>query len=292
MARHVLTVFQLARVGSRVARHLAGPAVHAFPAGGTLRRMDGMDRDDQRWAVTPRPDTRPGPLAPVNPQQLMQRGANLTRRAVGLGVLALLSILGAGVLIVALVFLGLGLANGSTIAGILMAVVLLLGVLGTVWTVRRAGTLIKPEELPAAPTAVPAAQGTPLALPADTGAVEATLLQTLRTHERPLSAPARAAFHATVIATRDAVRVTAGDAEMNRDAFDARQAAREDLPELMSAYRAVRKSEQTEAQLLEQLQLIHARMSRINAERAAVRQDKLAAHGHYLREKYQGETDE
>ena len=255
------------------------------PAGATLRRMD---RDDQQWAVDPWREAHSGKR--VNTQHLVEQGANLGRRVAGLGLLALLSVLGAGVLIVALVFLGMGLASGSTIAGILMAVVLLLGVLGTVWTVRRAGMLIQPQNAQVTP--VPAPQGTPLALPADTGAVEATLLQTLRTHERPLTAPARAAFHATVIATRDAVRVTAGDAEMNRDAFDARQAAREDLPELMSAYRAVRKSEQTEAQLLEQLQLIHARMSRINAERAAVRQDKLAAHGHYLREKYQGEKDE
>ncbi|WP_291424838.1 hypothetical protein [Deinococcus sp.] len=119
---------------------------------------------------------------------------------------------------------------------------------------------------------------------------EARLLTLLRTHERGLPSTLWPAFQATVIATRDALRLTAADVTLQRDTFDARQAAREDLPELLSAYRAVPPSRQSDEQLLEQLALIERRMQSVVGQRAATRQRELSAHGRYLQDKYTATT--
>lgn len=267
------------RATARVAPLLRGPdpadprpAWDGAGPGHDGRAHDGRAHDN--WALAPAPGNRPA----LNLEQAAARGRNLTRRALGLGVLLLLTLLGAGVVAVVMVLLGVGLAAGSDVAGGLMVFTLLLALSGAWLAARRAGELLRPR-------LAPPAEGAPAQPEPD---AEAALLQTLRAHEHHLPAQARAAFHATVIATRDALRATAADVQMNRDAFDARQAAREDLPELMDAYRAVPRDPRNDAQLLEQLRLIHTRMTHITRAHAARTGDKLAAHGHYLREKYTG----
>lgn len=270
------------RAAARVAPLLRGPEP-ADPRPAWTEAGPGHDdgahdagaHDD--WALAPAPTNRPA----LNLQHAAERGRNLTRRALGLGVLLLLTLLGAGVVSVVMVLLGVGLAAGSDVAGGLMVFTLLLALSGAWLAARRAGELLRPQSQSQSRLAPP------VPAPPEPDA-EAALLQTLRAHEHHLPPQARAAFHATVMATRDALRATAADVQMNRDAFDARQAAREDLPELMDAYRAVPRDPRNDTQLLEQLRLIHTRMAHITQAHAVRTGDKLAAHGHYLRDKYTG----
>ena len=152
-----------------------------------------------------------------------QVGKQVARRGVSLAVLLALAGLGTLLLLGVLLVLGIGVANGSAPAGWLLATALL-GVLGLLWTGWKAARLLR----------------TPLTLPAAAAsAEEQDLLRLLRQHERALQPATRPALHATVIATRDALRATAGEGTLSRAAFDARQAAREDLPDLLEAYRAL-----------------------------------------------------
>ena len=270
------------RAAARVAPLLRGPEP-ADPRPAWTEAGPGHDdgvHDDwahDDWALAPASANRPA----LNLQHAAERGRNLTRRALGLGVLLLLTLLGAGVVSVVMVLLGVGLAAGSDVAGGLMVFTLLLALSGAWLAARRAGELLRPQSQSQSRLAPP------VPAPPEPDA-EAALLQTLRAHEHHLPPQARAAFHATVMATRDALRATAADVQMNRDAFDARQAAREDLPELMDAYRAVPRDPRNDTQLLEQLRLIHTRMAHITQAHAVRTGDKLAAHGHYLRDKYTG----
>ena len=267
------------RAAARVAPLLRGPEP-ADPRPAWTEAGPGHDdggHDD--WALAPAPANRPA----LNLERAAERGRNLTRRALGLGVLLLLTLLGAGVVSVVMVLLGVGLAAGSDVAGGLMVFTLLLALSGAWLAARRAGELLRPQSQSQSQSRL----APPVPAPPEPDA-EAALLQTLRAHEHHLPPQARAAFHATVMATRDALRATAADVQMNRDAFDARQAAREDLPELMDAYRAVPRDPRNDAQLLEQLRLIHTRMAHITQAHAVRTGDKLAAHGHYLRDKYTG----
>ncbi|GGK22518.1 hypothetical protein GCM10008955_15050 [Deinococcus malanensis] len=213
-------------------------------------------------------------LRPRGPAWHLERGRNLSRRAAGLFVLVLISLLGAGVVGLAVVLLGFGVLQGNDVAGWLLALTLLLGLLGALWATRRARQLIRTEPQ--------VSGGAPIDLPQD----EAQLLSTLRAHQRALPAPARAAFQTTVLATRDALRLTAEDTTLERDVFDARQAAREDLPELMRAYQSAPRDERTDRELLDQLRLIEGRMQRVVQVRGEAQGRILRAHGRYLQDKY------
>lgn len=263
MAPHVTTVLNVARTGSRVVRYLIQPAKRA-----DLTSM----KSTSEWGHDPW-------LPQSEAQRKLSRGANLTRRGLGLMTLLLLAVLGAIVLGVAVLLLGIGVASGSDIAGWLMGLTLLIGAIGAYWTARRASRLLRAE------SDVPV----PAAFPPTPDGDEASLLTLLRTHERALPAATQAAFQATVIATRDALRLTAQDSALQRDTFDVRQAAREDLPELMDAYRAVPPSRQSDQQLLEQLSLIEQRMQAVTSERVSHRQRDLSANGRYLRDKYEAD---
>lgn len=266
MAPHVTTVLTVARTGSRVVRYLIQPAKRADLT--SLQSTSDWGRDP--W------------LPQSEAQRKLSRGASLTRRGLGLVTLLVLAVLGAIVLGVAVLLTGIGVASGSNIAGWLLGLTLLIGAIGTYWTARRASGLLRAE----ADVPVPEAFAhTP-------DGDEANLLTLLRTHERALPALPQEAFHATVIATRDALRLTAQDSALQRDTFDVRQAVREDLPELMDAYRAVPPSRQSDQQLLEQLRLIEQRMQAVTSERVAHRQRDLSANGRYLRDKYEPDEQE
>ena len=268
MAPHVTTVLTVARAGSRVVRYLIRPARH--PA---------LD-----LSVTGR-----DPWLEARPPARLRRGASVARRGLGLVMLLVLALLGASVVGTVAVLLGIGAASGSAVAGWLLGFTLLLGLLGTFWTGRRALNLLRADhELPAD---VDRAAPLPSAA-ADSAADEAGLLRLLRQHEGALNAPARSAFRRTLIATRDALRLAEDEPTLSRDTYDVQQAAREDLPELMAAYRAVPASRASDEQLLEQLRLIETRVQEVGTRRAAQRRRMLGAHGDYLRGKYQGDPEE
>lgn len=262
MALPVTTVLTVARAGSKVVRFLIRPAARRLSIGLDVRRPGA---GSEGWAADP------WSADPWSPVARLRRGASLARRAVGLGVLLLLSVLGAALIGLSLVLLGLGVASGSDVAGWVLGFALLLGVVGAVWVARRAGALLRADPPEAAP-----------GQPED----EARLRQTLRAGSRALPAPARAALHRTVLATRDALRASAGDVTLERDTYDVRQTAREDLPALLDAYRAVPRSRGSDAELTRQLILIEARMQRVTRDRAAQRERQLRAHGRYLEDKH------
>ncbi|GMA16703.1 hypothetical protein E5F05_17070 [Deinococcus metallilatus] len=251
MASRVTTLYMAARTGSRVVRYLIRPAAHHA----------GVSRDP--WSL------------PGRPHLPVRRGASLARRALGLVVLLVLSVLGAVLLVPLLVLLGIGTASGYAAAGWLLGFTLLLAALGAIWTFRRASRLITAPE-----------EAVPGPLDAATGDDETGLLALLRAGERALPASARSALHATVIATRDALRATAGDLSLGRDAYDVRQAAREDLPELLRSYRAAPRSPETDRLLLGQLGLIGRRMQGITRERQQQQARALEAQRRYLESKY------
>ena len=266
MAPRVSTVFQVARLGTQAVQYLIRPA--SSPS--TARQVAEWGHDP--WLPTPENEAK----------RKLERGASLTRRGLGLLTLLVLAVLGALVLGLAVLLLGVAAINGSTVAGWLLAFTLLLGCVGSFWTLRRASNLLRARADVPLPT--PAQQHP--ALPDD----EAALLHLLRHHERALPDPARTPFRRTVLATRDALRLTADDAALTRETFDARQAAREDLPELLDAYRSVPPSAQSDAQLLEQLRLIETRMAEVAAQRTLSRARDLKANGKYLQDKYNPEA--
>ncbi|WP_216325471.1 hypothetical protein [Deinococcus aestuarii] len=269
-----LTVFTAARTGSRVVRYLIRPARRLSPA-----NLDLSGRDP--WLPSGRPGERPGGT--------LRRGASVARRAAGLLVLIALGVLGALLLGPLLLLLGVGTAFGSDVAGWLLGFTLLLAALGAVWTARRAALLIRAREEQEGLVTLESSGGSGRASGADD---EAGLLALLRGSERALPSSTRTALHATVIATRDALRVTANDLSLGRDAFDARQAAREDLPELLRTYRAAPRTPEADRLLLGQLALIERRMSGVVRERQRAQARTLDAHRRYLEGKYGERRDE
>ncbi|GGM10892.1 hypothetical protein [Deinococcus aerophilus] len=271
MAPSVTTILTVARTGSRVVCFLIRPA-HKGP--GNLREL-GYDP----W------------LTPDGSEGLRRRASRLARRGAGLGKLALQGVLGAVVVLPLLLIFGVLFALGFDPAGWLLGLTLLLAVLGLVRTALRASRLMRApdEELDSGASGMTAASSLQNPSLQDD---EAGLLELLRRHERALPAPTRTAFHAAVIATRDALRASAHDATLDRDTFDVRQAAREDLPALLAAYRASPATLANDAELGRQLQLIERRMNAVIQDRAAKHQRVLEAHGRYLETKYlQGEPE-
>ncbi len=269
MAPHLTTALQVARLGSRAVRYLIRPARSTS----TAQQVAEWGHDP--WLPTPQNRVR----------RKLERGANLTRRGLGLLTLLALAVLGTLLLGVAVLVSGAFAAGGVELGWWFMGFTLLLGLLGAYWTARRASALLRAEADVPLPTTAPAQ------LPASLENDETALLHLLRQHERALPEVARPAFYQTVIATRDALRLTADDAALSRETFDVRQAAREDLPELLDAFGAVPPSAQSNAQLLEQLSLIETRMQQVMAVRGAGRQRKLHANGKYLHAKYRGEEE-
>lgn len=269
MAPPVTTLLTVARTGSRVVRLLIRPA-HRGP--GDVNRL-GHDP----WLS---PDLGTG-----GPNEMRRRATRLARRGAGLGKLTLQGVLGAFVIFPLLLIFGVLFALGFDPAGWLLGLTLLLGLLGLVRTAVRATRLLNaPDE---EPVADPAAPAQPASLQAD----EAELLGTLRTHERALPPASRVAFHAAVIATRDALRVSAQDTMMDRDTFDVRQAAREDIPELLATYRTAPPTPANQSELQRQLGLIEGRMAAVVRSREAQQNRTLQAHGRYLEKKYRTEPD-
>lgn len=253
MAPHVTSIVTVARSGARAVRYLIRPA----RANG-LSSVNGLGRDP--WL--PQGET----------ERRLHRTASLTRRGLGLFTLLALSLFATMILGTAVVLLGIGVANGVTWAGWLLALTLLTGLMGLFWTARRASAIINPAQTTSDPSAALVSE-------------EQALLELLRAHERALPAPTQAAFRDAVISTRDALRASQGDELLSRDAFDARQAARADLPELLDAYRRVPESPQSDQQFLEQLALIEQRMQTVIAARPAPART-LKANRRYLEEKY------
>ncbi|MEF2279260.1 hypothetical protein V3W47_13215 [Deinococcus sp. YIM 134068] len=260
-----MTVLSAARTGSRVVRYLIRPA----------RRLSARSRD--AWERDPWLPPSSGPT------QSLRRGVSVVRRAVGLVVLLALGVLGALLLGPLLLLLGFGTAFGSDVAGWLLAFTLLLVTLGAVWTARRAALLIRAREEDHTDLVT---LEEPRAVGASRNNDEAGLLALLRGGERVLPVPTRTALRATVLATRDALRLTAGDLSLGRDAYDARQAAREDLPDLLRTYRAAPRTPEADRLMLEQLALMERRMGEIVRERQGARTRTLDAQRRYLESKY------
>jgi hypothetical protein len=260
------TIVTVARTGSRVVRYLIRP-VQRLPNSSISLMTGGRDP----WLPAPAGSA-------ADTASRARRAGSRVRRMLGLVALLILGVLGALLVGPLLFLLGIGTASGSDVAGILLALTLAAAAFGAYWTARRARAILHASEETVQPTTVDMA-----------GAAahdEAALLSTLRQHERTLPAPARAALHATAIATRDALRVTAHDQALGRDTYDAQQAARRDLPELLSAYRAAPPTSAADLELLMQLGHIERRMRSVSSERAGQGQRTLEAHGRYLKDKY------
>jgi len=202
---------------------------------------------------------------------------------VGLARLVLQGVLGAVVVSVLLLVFGVLLALGFDPAGWLLGLTLLLALFGLVRTVVRGARLLSSPP----PEAAPARPGLPATLEDD----EQGLLALLRAGERALPAPALPALHASVIATRNALRATAGGQALDRSAFDARQAAREDLPELLRVYRAAPRTPASDRSLAEQLSLIERRMREVAHERQGMQLRALDAQRRYIQSKYAEKAD-
>ncbi|GGS15738.1 hypothetical protein [Deinococcus knuensis] len=205
-----------------------------------------------------------GPADPWNTGAALQP---TVRRAGSLLALTVIGFLVMGVLVPLAILLGIGVASGSDVAGWLLALVLLLLVAFGVWVFGRARTLTRPA---------------PVTLDAAAPPEEWTLLETYRLHERRLPTPTRPALQSAVQATREALRVTAGGT-LTRDAFDARQAAREDLPELLMAWQS---GPRRPEDLTRELQVIEARMRQVTQAQAAGQDRETQARARYLRDKY------
>lgn len=280
MAPSTLTVLSVARTGSRVVRYLLRPAWKAARsrqrlAPWRLSRISGV-RPHDPWAPLP-PGRAPRPALPAPRPGRGRRAGELVR-------LVFQSLLGAVVGSLLLLLFGVLLALGIDPAGWLLGVTLLLALLGLIRTaVRGARLLAPPAGQEVARPAVPAA----LTLGDD----EDSLLALLRTGERALPTPALPALHATVIATRDALRATADGPALDRSGFDARQAAREDLPELLRMYGSAPRSAAADRSLAEQLRLIERRMREVAHERQALQVRALDAQHRYLESKYGEKRD-
>ncbi|WP_291424836.1 hypothetical protein [Deinococcus sp.] len=130
MAPHLTTVLTVARTGKDVVGYLIRPArpSRSQPGGKLSGQFDEWGRDP--W------------LLERNSPHNWQRGASLTRRGLGLFTLLVLAALGAVVLAVATLLLGIGAASGHAFAGWLLLLVLLAGAYGAYWTLRRASELL------------------------------------------------------------------------------------------------------------------------------------------------------
>lgn len=263
MAPHVTTVLSVARTGTRVVRLLIRPA-----------------RPGQGPARPGAPGGGPDPWLPqTRAQQGVARGADLARRGLGLGVLVVVAVLGAvlSALVIGVLLLG-AVAGDAPWAGWLALLTLVVTLLGFAWVVRRSRAVLHPGDV---------TDAAPAPLTDDAGMQdEAGLLRLLRRHERALPLSASEAFRSTVLLTRDALRLTAGDQALTRETYEVRRAAREDLPELLDAYHSVPPSPQSDAQLLEHLHLIGGRMQAIVTGRRQGRQLEQTAHSRYLQEQY------
>ncbi|MFT2718400.1 hypothetical protein ACMT4L_00205 [Deinococcus sp. A31D244] len=205
-----------------------------------------------------------GPDDPWSPGTTLQP---TVRRAGSLLALTVIGFLVLGVLVPLAILLGIGVASGSDVAGWLLGLVLLLLVAFGMWAFGRARTLTRPA---------------PITLDAAAPPEEWTLLETFRQHERRLPTPARRALQSAVQATREALRVTAGGT-LTRDAFDARQAAREDLPELLMAWQS---GPRRPEDLTRELEVIETRMRQVTRAQAAGQDRETQARARYLRDKY------
>ncbi|UBV41804.1 hypothetical protein LAJ19_09090 [Deinococcus taeanensis] len=253
MARTLKRVLGAARTGSRAVRVLLRPA--------------------QSWPARPPQDPWQLMSGLPDPAAAVQRGMHGARRAAGLGVLLLLTLLALSFLATLTVLLGIGVASGSDLAGWLLGLTLLLSLALTGWSARRARMLLR------APPAEPVTLETG---PPD----EQDLVHLLRRHERALPAPTLRAFHSAVTATRDALRATRDAGTLTRDAFDARQAAREDLPQVLSAYHDAPPQGRDDQELLRQLHLIEQRMTEVSRVHAQARRRDQQSRTRYLQDKY------
>lgn len=239
------------RGGVRAARDLLSPPTH-----GPLNPADP-------WRLQPGRD----------PRAALAHGRTQARRFAGVGLLAVLTLTALSFLGTLAVLLGIGVASGSDVAGWLLGATLLLSLIVLGWSVRRARRLLR------APTPDPL---TLEAAPPD----EQDLLRTLRQHERALPAPTLPALLGAVTATRDALRATAHTTTLTRDVFDARQAAREDLPRILDTYQTAAPQGRDDRELTRQLRLIEDRMARIAQEQAESQRRDQQAGTTYLRDKY------
>lgn len=214
---------------------------------------------------------RRDPAGPADPWATGTALQPTVRRAGSLLALTVIGFLVLGVLIPLAILLGIGVASGSDVAGWLLALVLGLLVAFGVWVFGRARTLTRPA---------------PVTLDAAAPPEEWTLLETYRQHERRLPTPARPALQSAVQATREALRVTSGGT-LTRDAFDARQAAREDLPELLSAWQS---GPRRPEDLTRELQLIETRMRQVTRAQAAAQDREAQARRRYLSGKLSSES--
>lgn len=225
-------------------------------------------------AHTPLHPADPWRLQPgSDPRAALARGRTQARRFAGIGLLAALTLTALSFLGTLAVLLGIGVASGSDVAGWLLGVTLLLSLAVIGWSVRRARRLLRAP----APDTV-----TLHAAPPD----EQDLLRTLRQHERALPAPTLPALLGAVTATRDALRATAQASTLTRDVFDARQAAREDLPRILDTYQTAAPQGRDDRELTRQLRLIEERMARIAREQAEAQRRDQQAGTTYLRDKY------
>ncbi|NTY00087.1 hypothetical protein [Deinococcus sp. JMULE3] len=229
-----------------------------------------------RQLLTPTPDPAGDPWQlqrPGDPRRALTHGRTQARRLAGVGLLAVLTLVALSFLGTLTVLLGIGVASGSDVAGWLLGVTLLLSLIVIAWSVRRARRLLR------APTPHTV---TLEAAPPD----EQDLLRTLRQHERALPPTTLPAFLGAVTATRDALRATAHTTTLTRDVFDARQAAREDLPRILHAYQEAAPQGRDDRELTRQLRLIEDRMARIAREQAQAQRRDQQADTTYLRDKY------
>ncbi|PTA67294.1 hypothetical protein C8263_13390 [Deinococcus arcticus] len=158
--------------------------------------------------------------------------------------------------------LGIGVASGSDVAGWLLGLTLLALGLTLLWARRRLRQWRT--QVQAAPASDELGQ-----------------LRVLQAQARALPRPERTALLGALQATAQALQVTGGEGTLTRDAFDARQAAREDLPELLAAARTP-----VDGAVQAQLALIETRMTAI-AERGRAAQLRSArARTAYLQDKY------
>lgn len=197
------------------------------------------------------------------------------RRGAGVFVLLALAFAGALLLLPLALLLGAGTLFGVDGAGWLLALLLLLGLGGLLWTARRTLSLLRPAPVPLhAPASAPA-----------TGPEE-ELYGVLQQAQRQLPPQTRPAFQSAVLSAREALRATAGDTTLSREAFDARQVSRQDLPELLGAYQALPPGPEADRTFLEQLALIERRMEEVRLSRLPEQRRRLRANGEYLRSKY------
>jgi len=244
------------------------PSDPARPSGAARRVVSGAAGAARTLVHAARRD----PAAPADPWSTGAALQPTVRRAGSLLALTVIGFLVVGVLVPLAILLGIGVATGSDVAGWLLALVLALLVAFGVWVFRRVRTLTRPA---------------PVTLDAAAPPEEWTLLETFRQHERRLPSPARPALQSAVQATREALRVTRGGT-LTRDAFDARQAARADLPELLTAWQS---GPRRPEDLTRELHLIETRMRQVTQAQAAAQDREAQARRRYLSGKLRPDPD-